>query len=188
MNCLYNNLVTSAKTPECNGSSKPLGEKLKYAARQQGSALVLPPLSLQHRSFLPEYKSLVTCGLQRIKTLRFMYVSLKHQRCFGFIISGNTRTVNVSEMHVLLKGLRVLYVEQWKAKTWSWNRGHEASLLKGSFWLSSRTQPYFSSICPRASHLGLKFKCWWKTQSLLVFLLLVIPAESFFLINACSQP
>ena len=67
----------------------------------------LPQSSLPSRSstdpFLPEYKSLVACGLQRIKTLSFMYVSLEHQRCFGFIISGNTRVVNVSEMHVLLK-------------------------------------------------------------------------------------
>lgn len=83
----------------------------------------LPRSSLQ-RSFLPEYKSLVTRGLQRIKTLSFLFVSLEHQRCFGFIISGNTRVVNVSEMHVLLKRSRVPYVEQWKARLGAGTWGH----------------------------------------------------------------
>lgn len=110
MNCLYNNLVTSTKTPECNSSSKPLGEKIKYAARQQGSGPARPPL--HHGSFLPEYKSLVTCGLQRIKSLSCMYVSLKHQRCFGFITSGNTSCKCFRESCFIEK---VLYLCAWNS-------------------------------------------------------------------------
>lgn len=104
----------------------------------------LPRSSLQ-RSFLPEYKSLVTRGLQRIKTLSFLFVSLEHQRCFGFIISGNTRVVNVSEMHVLLKGL-VFHM---------WNSGKqdlelERGVIKLVCWKD--LSPYFSPLTVFSSH------------------------------------
>lgn len=80
--CLYNNPATSTKTT--------VWQLLWTSGREQKtccSAMARRHLLHQHRSFLPQYKSLVTRGLQGIKTLSFMYISLKHQRCFGFIIS-----------------------------------------------------------------------------------------------------
>lgn len=89
------------KTPQCNGSSKPLGERTKCAASR--------PALLRGSCTAPVCRRIsprVTGGLQRIKTLSFVYVSLEHQRCFGFIVSGNTAVVNVSRTHVLLRRSR----------------------------------------------------------------------------------
>lgn len=58
-----------------------------------------------------------------------MYSPLEHQRCFGFIISGNTRVVNDSEKHVLFK--KVLeYVEQREARL---RAGALSIFTQGSF-------------------------------------------------------
>lgn len=121
MNCLYNNLVTSTKTPECNSSSKPLGEKIKYAARQQGSGPARPPL--HHGSFLPEYKSLVTCGLQRIKSLSCMSFLSNIKDVLDSSLQ-ETRVVNVSENHVLLKRFYSFVRGTVESKTWRRNGGH----------------------------------------------------------------
>lgn len=44
----------------------------------------------------------------KIKTLDFEYIPLRlfleRQKCFEFAVSGNRRAVNVSTVHVLLKG------------------------------------------------------------------------------------
>lgn len=139
------------KTPQCNGSSKPLGGRTKCAASR--------PALLLGSSTAPVCRRISPCvtgGLQRIKTLSFVYISLEHQRCFGFIVSGNTAAVNVSWMHVLLRRSRSsvggtlgepgIEHAHWKPLSLG-NPPTPAT--------SSRSPPCFSSICPRASLLGL---------------------------------
>lgn len=78
------------------------------------------------------------------------------------------------------KGLRVLNVEQWKARL-----GAGTGVIKRLCWkdLSGyfHPQPYFSSICRHASHLGLQLMCWYNTQSLVVFVFpAILPTKTIF--------
>lgn len=113
------------------------------------------PLLFQHRSFLPEYKSLVTCGLQRIKTLSFMYVSLEHQQCFGFIISGNINYKCFRDACLIEK---VLEFCTWTSGKQDLERGQRSLSIFAEriFLVIPLSQLYFPSTCHDASNLGLK--------------------------------
>lgn len=118
MNCLYNHLVTSAKTPECNSSSKPLGEETEICCST--TKLSLPPL--RHTFLLPEYKSLLAYReLKHFVHVRFSRTSNM------FLISGNTRVVHATEMHVLLR--RVLLGEECKVRLAAGSGGEAERIL-----------------------------------------------------------
>lgn len=156
VNCLYNNLVTSTKTPQCNSSSKPLGGKIKCAAWQQGCGPVLLPLLLQQGAFWPEYKPLVTCGLERIKNMKFhVYFSQTSKMFWIYHFRKHKSCKCFRDACFIEKVLRVLYCR--------WNSGEQdRELEQGSVSMFAERlllviflpQPYFSCICPHASLLG----------------------------------
>lgn len=173
VNCLYNHLVTSAKTPECNSSSKPLGEETEICCST--TKLSLPPL--RHTFFLPEYKSRVTTGLQRIKTFR------------SCTLLSNIKHVSHFRKHKSCPCYRdACFIEKGSAggrvqsETCRWIRGGSWKNPSASF----SQQPYSYSICNHASHLG--GECVHVKRLELCVLPVILPSKTIFLINACTQP